>query len=478
MLDSVRIRLTFWYVAVLAMVLIAFAAWTYFRVVNVLDEETDENLEAMASNFKSSLETETAENDGKADAAEVIRGTLKESRFQDYNFAVYDSQNRKIEATSANEDLNNALLKLNEFAPEFSTINVGGNPVRIHSIPLDYDAQKYRLFVTHSLQDQTRFMNRLQSIYLVIVPLALILTGLGGYFLARKSLAPVLDMSRQAETLSATNLHERLPVQNEKDELGNLARVFNALLSRLESSFEQQRRFMADASHELRTPLAIVRGESEVSLARDNRPAEEYRESLAIVNDESKRLTHIVEDLFTLARADAGEFRVNYTEIYLDELLTDCVRAVRVLADEQNITLNLDIKQEMPIYGDEQLLRRLLINLLDNAIKYNRKGGAVSIAAEKDLKVYKLKISDTGTGIPIDEQTKIFDRFYRSDKARSRSAETMTSGAGLGLSIALWIAELHHGIIELVSSTQDGSVFAVTIPFNMNLKKIGLSDNV
>lgn len=466
MLDSVRTRLTLWYVAVLALVLIAFAAWTYFRVVNVLSEETDENLEAMVSNFKSSLETETAENDGKEDAAEVIRGTIQESRFQDYNFAVYDNQNRRVDATFTNEELNTELLKLNKFPPEFATITVGGNPVRIHSIPLEYESQKYRLFVTHSLQDQTRFMSRLQSIYLVIVPLALILTGLGGYFLARKSLAPVLDMSRQAETLSATNLHERLPVKNEKDELGNLARVFNALLARLENSFEQQRRFMADASHELRTPLAIVRGESEVSLARDNRPAEEYRESLAIVNDESKRLTHIVEDLFTLARADAGEFRVNFTEIYLDELLADCVRAVRVLAEEQNITLNLSVPQEMPFRGDEQQLRRLLINLLDNAIKYNRKGGAVSIAAEKDKKVYKLKISDTGTGIPSDEQAKIFDRFYRADKARSRTSETTTSGAGLGLSIALWIAELHHGTVEIVSSDQNGSVFGVTLPIN------------
>lgn len=464
MLDSVRTRLTLWYVAVLAMVLIAFAAWTYLRVVSVLNEETDENMEAMVSNFKSSLETETAENDDKSDPAEIIRGTVGESRFKDYNFAVYDNSNRKIDATFTNEELNTALLKLNEFPQEFVTVYIRENPVRVHSIPLDYGSQKYRLFVTRSLQDQTRFMERLQSIYLVIVPLALILTGLGGYFLARKSLAPVLDMSRQAENLSATNLHERLPVKNEKDELGNLARVFNALLSRLENSFEQQRRFMADASHELRTPLAIVRGESEVSLAKNNRPAEEYRESLAIVNDESKRLTHIVEDLFTLARADTGEFRVNFADIYLDELLADCVRAVRVLADEQNIKLTFIVIQEMPLRADEQLLRRLFINLLDNAIKYNRNGGAVTIIAEKNVTDYQIKISDTGYGIANDEQTKIFDRFYRADKARSRTTETTTSGAGLGLSIAAWIAELHNGTIKLVSSTEQGSSFTISLP--------------
>jgi two-component system, OmpR family, sensor kinase len=464
MLDSVRTRLTLWYVAVLAIILIAFAAWTYFRVVSVLGEETDENMEAMVSNFKSSLETETAEAASKENPEEIIYGTIEESRFQDYNFAVYDSANRKIGATFENEELNTALLKLNEAPQEFTTVYIRENPVRIRSIPLDYGARKYRLYVTHSLQDQTRFMQRLQSIYLVIVPLALLLTGLSGYFLARKSLAPVTDMSRRAENLSATNLHERLPVKNEKDELGNLARVFNALLSRLENSFEQQRRFMADASHELRTPLAIVRGESEVSLAKSNRPAEEYRESLAIVSDESKRLTHIVEDLFTLARADAGEFRANFADLYLDELLTDCVRAVRVLADEQNIKLTFVVTEEMPLRADEQLLRRLFINLLDNAIKYNRKGGAVTIIAEKNASDYQIKISDTGYGVAGDEQPKIFDRFYRADKARSRTIETTTSGAGLGLSIAAWIAELHHGTIKLSSSTQKGSSFTVTLP--------------
>ncbi len=470
MLNSVRAKLTALYVGILAFVLIAFAALTYFLVVRVLADTADENLAEMTRNFKTALAAERADKTEESSFENDVREAIDESRFHDYVFAVYAADdNRRIASTSDNADLDAAFLKT--AAPSYSLINTGNNSFRVHAVPLESGADKYRLFVLYSLKDQTDFLERLRSIFFVAVPLALLLSGLGGYFLAGKSLAPVVDMSRRAATISATNLHARLPVKNEKDELGNLARIFNALLERLEGAFEQlenaseqQRRFMADASHELRTPLAIVRGESEVTLSQENRTAVEYRESLAVVHDESKRLTVIVEDLFTLARADAGQFRANFAEIYLDEILSDCVRAVRVLAEKRNVSLNFSANQEMPMRGDEQLLRRLFINLLDNAIKYNRTGGAVSIAAEKTSENYRVTVGDTGAGISKDEQTKIFERFYRADKARSRNETSATGGAGLGLAIAQWIASLHDGEIELVSSNETGSVFSVAFP--------------
>lgn len=470
MFDSVRIRLTLWYVGVLAVLLIAFAALTYFLVVRVLSEEIDENLESMTWTFKASVETEKAENENEHDVSEDIRGVIGESRFRDYDFAVYDENGRKIGATFADEKLDDALLKLNDPVPSFTTLGLGKRQLRAYSVRLEYGTQRYRLFVLYSLKDQIRFLNRLRSIYLVIVPLALILTGLGGYFLARKSLAPVADMSRRAATISATNLHERLPVKNERDELGDLANVFNRLLMRLENSFDLQRRFMADASHELRTPLAIVRGESEVALSKKDRPAPELRESLAIVHDESKRLTGIVEDLFTLARADAGQLRISFTQFYLDELLHDCVRAVQVLAKKRNVSLELKALPELPLEGDEQLLRRLFLNLMDNAIKYNREGGKVTVGGEKDAAGCRIMVEDTGIGISAPEQAEVFERFYRADKARSRSEGTFTSGSGLGLSIALWIARQHQGSIEIVSSNEQGSVFSVRLPFRQEEK--------
>lgn len=470
MFDSVRTRLTFWYVGVLALLLIAFASLTYFLVVRTLGDQTDENLRAMLSNFKSTIEIEKSEEKGRDKAEEkiiaerAINEVISETRYQDYDFAVYSTDGRKIGATSAEEELNAAFLKLNDSDAGFSTIRIGQNEFRFYQLNLEYGAQKYYFIVTRSLKDQSKFLGRLQNIYLVIAPLALIITGFGGYFLARKSLAPVLDMSAQAETISATNLHERLPVKNEKDELGKLAQIFNALLKRLDNSFEQQRRFMADASHELRTPLAIVRGESEVALSKKNRPSEELRESLSIVHDESKRLTKIVEDLFTLARADSGQLKLKFIKIYLDELLQDCVRAVQVLAKKRNIALELNIYEEMSIVGDDQLLRRLFLNLLDNAIKYNHDGGKVSVSSEKESNGYRILIADTGIGIPIADQEEVFGRFYRADQARSRPEDTITSGSGLGLSIAKWIAGQHQGTLEIVSSSEKGSIFAVRLP--------------
>ncbi|MGA7915191.1 MAG: ATP-binding protein, partial [Candidatus Acidiferrales bacterium] len=295
-----------------------------------------------------------------------------------------------------------------------------------------------------------------------LIPLSVLLAGIGGYFLARKSLAPVAAMGAQAERISAANLHERLAVKNPSDELGRLARTFNDLLDRLDQTFERQRRFISDASHELRTPISILRGEAEVALSQPERSSEEYRESLAVLQQEALRLANIVEDLFTLTRADAGEYRLTCSDFYLDELAADCVRATRALAQAKNIVLAAEAPREMPVRADEELLRRMILNLLDNAIKYTPEGGNVSVTCSLAPHGYELSVTDTGAGIPADMQSRIFERFFRVDPARSRSGRD--GGAGLGLSIARWIAEAHQGRIDLVRSGAAGSVFKVYIP--------------
>jgi heavy metal sensor kinase len=461
MFDSVRTRLTLWYVGVLALVIIAFAVLTYFFTVRVLNQDINMRLEEMSRNFTVALEAEEAdEEEENRNNEHIIIETINEFRFRDYHFAVFADDGRLIASTA---DFNIQGNSSNQ-TPAFRDLKNGNEKFRVYDSPLEIRQNHYRLLVFHSLREQLTFENRLTKIFLFAVPLVLLIAGLGGYFLARKALTPVIEMSKQAEQISAKNLNERLSVKNERDELGKLAKVFNALLARLEDSFEQQRRFMADASHELRTPLAILRGESEVALAKDNRPTEDYQASLAIVHDESKRLTKIVEDLFTLARADAGQFRASFAPVYLDEIVGDCVRSISVLAQKKRVSLNFSSDAEMPFSGDESLLRRLFLNLLDNAIKYNRDDGTVSVVCRKNAESFLVEIIDSGTGIPPTEKAHIFDRFYRIDKARSRVEETETSGAGLGLSIARWITEIHHGKINLVSSDTTGSVFAVEFP--------------
>ena len=481
MLDSIRTRLTLWFTGVLAVILIGFAVSVYLFLDYATSRQTDNTLQQIAATFAAAVKNEQTDAEEKdapqsVEHLDAVREAMNDLRFRNYTIFVAD-QKGKITLTgnqiSGRRILDDAQME--KLAADFL---VSGKEDTFFQLPekkfhsrvfarrsVSADGEQFYIFVAHSLDEDEEFLRGFRNVLLVSVPLLLIVVSLGGYFLARKTLAPVAAMSETAAKIGATNLHERLPVKNEKDELGSLAQVINDLLERLENSFETQRRFMADASHELRTPLAIVRGEAEIAVSKKDRPNEELYESLDIVHDESRRLTRIVEDLFTLARADSGHFKTNFKEFYLDELVADCLRKVRVLADKRNVSLNLETFGEMPMRGDENLMRRLLMNLLDNAIKYNREddAGQVSVRGEKQANFYRITISDTGAGIPEEHQAKIFERFYRADLARSRQGTT-TSGAGLGLSIAQWIAEIHHGVIELLSSNENGSTFAVTFP--------------
>ncbi len=460
MLESVRIRLTLWYVGVLALVLVVLAFATYLILRESTVKRADSNLAELADGFLTTLQAETKDESGPDALKRGALQAIAEHRFRDYFYAVLDSTDAvvvssrdlpSVTPTASPEESyrildSDFLRKLVQSSSRsdrvFQNLRGERGGYRGYVRPFAENGQTYTLVVLQSLHPQ-------KEMY--------------GYFLARKSLAPVVAMSTQAGRIGAATLHERLPVQNEKDELGHLARSFNHLLDRLDQSFDRQRRFMADASHELRTPVAILRGEAEVALARPDRTPEEYRESLAVLRAESQRLTHIVEDLFTLARADAGQYPLSPHDFYLDELVADCTHTTRTLALAKRITLNCDAAQELPIHADEALLRRMILNLLDNAIKYTPEGGSVSVACRREGGEYALSIADTGPGIPVELQPHIFERFFRADKARTH-AESDGGGAGLGLSIARWIAEAHHGRLELARSDATGSTFAAYLP--------------
>jgi heavy metal sensor kinase len=324
--------------------------------------------------------------------------------------------------------------------------------------------QTATLVVLQSLFHQHEFLETLAGTFAVVIPITLLIAGIGGYLLARSSLSPGVAMSEQARCIGTENLDSRLSVRNADDELGHLALSFNELLDRLSTSFERQKRFVADASHELRTPVAILCGETEVALGKKGRTEQEYREALQILADESKRLKRIVEDLFTLARADAGQYPLSYADFYLDELAAECAKNVRTLAAAKQITLACEPGGEALISADEALLRRLVFNLLDNAIKYTPSGGSVSLRVEERGEVYHLSVADSGPGIPTNLQSRIFERFFRVDKARSRKEQDGGGGAGLGLSIGAWIASAHKGSLDLTSSTSEGSTFTAILP--------------
>jgi signal transduction histidine kinase len=273
-----------------------------------------------------------------------------------------------------------------------------------------------------------------------------------------------MAMSEQARCIGAENLEQRLVSDNPRNELGRLAATFNGLLTRLSEAFSQQRQFMADASHELRTPLSAIRTACAVILQREDRASSEYRDALAMVEQQARRLTRIVEDMFLLARADAGNSMLRIDHLYLDELLAESTRGAAVLATQKNLHLEISVLPESSLRGDESLLRQMFWNLLDNAIKYTPNEGRVRIALESQDAQYVITVSDTGSGIPAASQPYIFERFYRADQMRSRTETGPESGAGLGLSIARWIAEAHDGRVDLQRSDQTGSTFVIYLP--------------
>ena len=480
MVDSVRVRLTLWYTAVLALVLVALSLITYFIFWRSTVQRTDVSLVELSNAFLTTLNAEAKDQTGPDTLKVAAQVAITEHRFRGHVFVIFDAADKIVvssqdvpSANPANDSSPTGLLSSGSFRRFLDASvhsdrlfgEVKGNKAGYRGFARHFSIrdQTYTLVILQSLHPQQEMLEEITTTFAWMIPIAILLASGGGYFLARKSLAPVVAMSSQAGRIGAANLHERLAVHNEKDELGHLARSFNSLLDRLSQSFERQQRFMADASHELRTPVAILRGESEVALSQQVRSAEEYRESLGVLHQEAARLTHIVEDLFTLTRADAGQYLLQPRDFYLDELAGECMHSARTLALAKGISLNLDEVSESPIHADESLLRRMILNLLDNAIKYNSEGGCVNVSCRRMELEYALTITDTGRGIPADLQPRIFERFFRADKARSR-AENDGGGAGLGLSISRWIAEAHHGRLELTRSDSSGSIFTAYLP--------------
>jgi len=481
MLDSVRVRLTIWYSAVLAVVLILVSATTYLLVRKTSMERTDADLQVLSDSFLVTFQDELSDTPGTRASAvlSAARQAMAEHRSNSDAFVVLGPGGEiaatSNEALSPGESFHGSLTsafassEFRRFAKtshskevNLETIRGEHSRFRAYSRQFNANGRNYSLIIVHSLHGQNETLETIRLTFTWMILVGLLLAGTGGYFLARKSLAPVVAMGEHARRIGATNLHDRLPVLNANDELGQLATTFNDLLNRLDESFERQRRFVADASHELRTPLAILRGEAEVAMSQQGRTAQDYLESLGILHQETSRLIKIVEDLFTLTRADSGQYLLSPEQVYLEEIVADCAHSARTLAREKNIELRVDASSECLVRGDAALLRRMVLNLLDNAIKYTTEGGRVEIACRATSTGSEVDVTDTGPGIPPELHSRIFERFFRADPARSRSGRE--GGAGLGLSIAQWIAEAHHGRLELVRSDGTGSHFAVYLP--------------
>ena len=466
-IESVRARLTIFSVAVLALLLLTVGGLIYLLVVRVLYARIDENLVAVMGIAATSLDNDLAEGQDFEDAA---RSTAAELSSRQQMLAIYTATGQLLAESGRDDDVA-ITLPPGEAIPvddaELTTIAEvrdldDRHRLAIRRIQLPQHGAEYIVVAVASLEPTDEELEALRDTLAYVVPLALVLAGGGGWLLAHRSLAPVAAMAERARRIGADDPSGRLPVVNPRDELGQLAETFNDLLGRLESSIRQQRQFMAEASHELRTPITTVRTAANVALQQEHREEDEYRRTLTIVEQQATRLSRIVDDMFTLARADAGTYPVRRQPMYLDEVIDEVVAAANVLASVRNVRIAFSGARSVSFAGDEELVRRMLVNLLDNAIRHSPEGSVVQVDLGLDSSGYTIVVADHGTGIPQESQSHIFERFYRIDTSRARGARD--DGAGLGLALVRWVARLHGGDVTLTTSSDAGSIFTIQLP--------------
>ena len=455
----VRTRLTLWYLVLLGGILALFIAaasgFLFFNLRRELDRELADQIESVEQGLSfgpdGRLQVRQAGDHADPDRAQ---GPYLEIR--ELDGALLYSNDRL-----AGTQLGGMPIPkegTDGYSPRSSELP-DGTRIRLAS-RVDF-VESHPVLIRLAASEERLWNDMRESAWAVLaaVPIVLVVAGFFAFGLARRFLAPLGAMAVRAEEITAERLNERLHVESPDDELGHLARVFNDTLARLERSFERLRRFTADASHELRTPLTAIRSVGEVGLQKDG-DTRHYRETIGSMLEETNRLTSLVENLLTISRAEAGHIHLERAPLRLLELAGEAAGLLEILADEKGQRLAVEGDGSAAVFGDRRVLRHAVMNLIDNAIKYSPVGGTVRVRVDRKGDRCLLDVIDTGPGIPPEHHDKVFDRFYRLDKARSRDA----GGSGLGLSIARWAAEAHDGSIELFSEMDKGSTFRITLP--------------
>ena len=458
-----RVRLTIWYGSALALVLIIFSVVLYVITARNLRDAVDESLEETATAAVRSLEERgflplIDEEELLSHFPELARIDKFFQIFSPSGTITIRSPNIKqhevpLSQTALTATFNGRII--------FESANYPNEPpLRLISVPIIYrDNLLYIVQVGTSMESIEETLHRFLILLIVAMPIALAVSLAAGWFLAGRALRPVDAITLAAQRIAAGDLSQRLTMSTAADEIGRLASTFNDMIGRLDASFQQIRRFTSDASHELRTPLTVMKGETELVLRRP-RPVEDYQSVLESNLEEIDRMTHIVDELLFLCRADMGEVKMETLPVVLESLVEDIHRQATLLGQDRNIDVVLGTVMPAVVLGDELRLRELLLNLVENAVKYSHSGGKVEIALVTDSQHANLLVTDQGIGIASEDHGRIFSRFFRTDDARAHTKE----GTGLGLAICSWIVESHRGRIEVKSDLGSGSTFTVTLP--------------
>ena len=458
-----RVRLTLWYGSALALVLIIFSVSLYAITARDLRDAVDQSLEETATTAVRSLEERGFLPLLDEDA---LLSQFPELTRIDKFFQIF-SPSGTITIRSPNIKQHEVPLSRTALETAFTGQKIFESakypnepPLRLISVPIIYQGNLlYIVQVGTSMESVGDTLHRFLILLVVAIPIALAVSLAGGWFLAGRALRPVDAITLAAQRIAAGDLSQRLKMSATFDEIGRLAATFNNMIGRLDASFRQIRQFTSDASHELRTPLTVMKGETDLVLRRP-RPLEDYQSVLESNLEEIDRMSRIVDELLFLSRADMGEIKLETLPVALELLVEDIHRQATLLGQERNIEVVLGTVMPAVVQGDDLRLRELLLNLVENAMKYSHPGGKVEIVLLKDGRDARLSVTDHGIGIDPSDHRRIFDRFFRTDTARAHTKK----GTGLGLAICTWIADLHKGRVEVKSALGQGSTFTVVLP--------------
>ena len=460
---GVRTKLALFYAVVVGVVLSLLGALFYntltLRLERSLNAELDERAAALRGYlvFKDGRPTLHYNTDDPEESYFIRTAT----RY----YQVYDAASGELLVQSPELDLLDLALSPAEVRdlaahPRFTELDTPEGRVRFHNYVIhDRSHRAYLVQVGTSLASVDSTREELLGTLLLIIPAGVLFAGLAGWWMARSALKPVQALTAGAREVNISRLDRRLPLRGTGDELDRLADTFNQVFERLEAAVEQMRQFTDSISHELRTPLTALRGEAEVTLLRA-RSAEDYRQVLVSQLEEFDKLTRMINELLILARAEAGEIRLEKKPTDLAAMVRSLAEAMELVAASKNLQLQVDAPAPVVVAADAQWLERVVLNLLDNAIKFTPAGGRIALEVKKEDGSGCLAVRDTGAGIPAEALPHIFDRFYRADPSRSREVD----GAGLGLALVQWIVREHHGEVKVESEPGRGTCVVVRLP--------------
>ncbi|MGH9753137.1 MAG: sensor histidine kinase [Blastocatellia bacterium] len=466
---SLRIKLTLYYLAILSAILFFFGIAIYAYLSRSLLTTIDESLTYQMQKIERNIRLGPGGVEpgmGHENSERLLELRPHAMQIIDDSWRIWDegyaSPNDRLEVDK------DELSRLAVGETKYETVKTpNGELLRVvtHRAKAPDGAGTYFIRLGHSLETLQKATRRTLILLGIAIPLALLLGSYGGLLLANQALRPVDRMTRAAEHIAAGDLSERVPEPARMDELGRLAATFNDMIARLQAAFERQKQFTSDASHELRTPLAVMRGDIEITLRRE-RSKEEYKRALTSNLEEIIRLSRLVEDLLMLARGDTGRVELRCEPIDMNDICRRMAEYISPLADQRGQTLIYDPPpgvETAPVVVSADMLRikQLLLNLLDNAIKYTEPRGRVTLGLKTEEEVAVITVADTGRGIPPEDLPHIFERFFRRS---AKTADRTAAGFGLGLSIVKWIVDSHGGRIEAKSEVGKGTEFIVRLP--------------